>query len=173
MPTYDLKRFNTRVFETSKAHVPPGGLGCFFARYTPASRELKVTVKICARFVDPQGQNVPLGAQKSFTDAFEQRVPEYWNNRFRFTCTKPGFEGVVANPTFEVVQTNIANAHYDLKIVNAERGNICVRTGEDPALAVQKDAKYDPYRGKLSAQFQLQAIQANQLTQATNMLTAL
>ena len=29
--TYDLTRFKTRSFHTGTAHVPPSGLGCFYA----------------------------------------------------------------------------------------------------------------------------------------------
>ena len=50
---YDRKRFDTRLFDTSGAHVPPGGLGCFSASYNPKNSEMKVTVKVCSRFVAP------------------------------------------------------------------------------------------------------------------------
>lgn len=171
--TYDKKRFAERSFSTSDAHVPPGGLGCFHASFDPVSGAMPVVVRICPRFVSPSGQPVGVDVQKRFTDAFEQKVPEYWNNRFRFVCTKRGFEGVTATPAFEVRQSPIATAHYDLKIVDSASGNICVRTGEDPGLASLRDPKWDPFRGKLSAQFQMTAIQADQLTKAGQMLTAI
>jgi hypothetical protein len=170
---YDRKRFDARVFETSGAHVPPGGLGCFSASYNPRSSEMKITVKVCSRFVSPDGQPVPATVSSNFNKAFEDKIPEYWNNRFRFVCTKNGFVGAVAKPVFEVVQSSLADAHYDLKIVNLERGNICVRQGEDPAVTASRDPKWDPYRNKLSAQFQLVAIQADTLTKARNLLTAI
>mgnify|MGYP001067423667 CR=1 FL=1 len=170
---YDRKRFDTRVFNTSGAHIPPGGLGCFSAVYRPDSGEMKVTVKVCSRFVAPGGEPVPATVSSNFNRAFETKVPEYWNNRFRFVCTRRGFEGIVVNPSFEVVQSSLADAHYDLKIVNLERGNICVRKGEDPAVTASADPKWDPFRSKLSAQFQLVAIQADTLTKARNLLAAI
>ena len=170
---YDRKRFDGRVFETSAAHVPPGGLGCFSARYWPSTQEIKVTVKVCSRFVNPNGQPVPATVSINFTKAFEDKVPEFWNNRFRLVCTKKGFEGVIAKPVFEVVQSSLAGAHYDLKIVNLERGVICVRQGEDPAIKASTDPKWDPFRHKLSAQFNLLAIQADTLCKAKNLLSGI
>lgn len=170
---YDRKRFDTRVFESSRAHVPPGGLGCFSASFRPKTGEMKVVVKVCSRYVSPDGTPVPVSVSSNFDRAFEAKIPEYWNGRFRFVCTKKGFEGVVATPTFEVAQSSLADAHFDLKIVNLARGNICVRIGEDPAVKASQDPKWDPYRNKLSAQFQLVAIQADTLTKARNLLTAI
>jgi len=71
------------------------------------------------------------------------------------------------------VEAPIDEAHYDLKIVNNRQGHICVRTGEDPSLKVLKDRKWDPYRGKLSAQFHLGAADAAELTQAKNIIEAM
>jgi len=173
MPTYDLARFRTREFRTSRAHAPPGGLGCFEAHYVPVTGEMRVTVRVCPRFVSPMGEDVPLAVQQNFMGIFQRKVPEYWNDRFRLTLTKTGFSGITVKPVFEVVQSALADAHYDLKIVNNRTGNICVRTGEDPALAVLKGAKWDPYRGKLSAQFNLNAIDALELTRANDICTAL
>jgi len=170
---YDRKRFDTRTFDTSGAHVPPGGLGCFVATYDPRSGAMKVTVKVCSRFVSPDGQPVPATVTRPFNDAFERKVPEYWNGRFRFVCTKKRFDDLVVTPTFQVVQSTLADAHYDLKIVNLERGHICVRQGEDPAVKASADPKWDPFRNKLSAQFQMVAIQADALTKARNMIDAI
>lgn len=171
MPDYDLARLRTRMFNTSKAHVPPGGLGCFFAEYHPNTGVMTVTVKVAARFVDPMGADIPLATRMLFMQSFVNNVPAMWNNKFRFTLTKRGFGGIVVKPEFEVSEVSISDAHYDLKIVNLKTGAICVRTGEDPGLS--KDRKWDPYRGKLSAQFQLGAWDACELTQARNMLAAL
>jgi hypothetical protein len=172
-PTYDLARFKTRAFSSSRAHVPPGGLGCFFAKYDPLTGIMKVTVKVAARFVDPMGQAIPEATKQAFLKGFKDNVPQTWNNKFRFTLTKKGFEGVTVKPEFEVEEVPIAEAHYDLKIVNNKQGTICVRTGEDPSLAQLKDRKWDPYRGKLSAQFHLGAWDAAELTQANNILPAM
>ncbi|HEY4356609.1 MAG TPA: hypothetical protein VGN16_12730 [Acidobacteriaceae bacterium] len=171
--TYDYARFKTRDFHSSGAHVPPGGLGCFYADYKPTTGIMTVTVKVAPRFVNPSGGEVPDGTKTMLMDAFRDKVPQTWNNRFRFTLTKKGFDNVVVRPQFRVVEATIADAHYDLKIVNNERGAICVRTGEDPALTQLKDRKWDPYRGKLSAQFNLNAWDAARMTQANNMLTAI
>jgi len=171
--TYDLTRFRLASFHTSKAHVPPGGLGCFYAEYNPMTGIMKVTVKVAPRLVDPQGKDADGTAQASFMKAFKEKVPLTWDNKFRFTLTKRGFAGVVVKPEFEVEGTSLADAHYDLKIVNLMTGKICVRTTEDPGLALLTDRKWDPYRGKLSAQFQLEAVTACELTQAKNMLDAI
>ncbi len=170
---YDLERFKLRSFHSSTAHIPPGGLGCFAASYDPRTQIMDIVVKVCPRFVGLPGQEVAESTKKRFLDAFDQRIPEFWNNRFQFTCTKRDFEGVKALPRFRVVVTDIANAHYDLKVVDQETGKICVRTGEDPGLASLKDKKWDPYRGKLSAQFAMQAISADQLVKAGQMFNAI
>jgi hypothetical protein len=170
---YDRKRFTSRTFETSRAHIPPGGLGSFYASLDPKTGKMPVEVRVCPRFVAPGGGVVPDGVQAKFMDAFEDKVPEYWNGRFRFVCTKRGFEGVVVTPTFSVVKATLADAHYDLKIVNLATGAICVRTGEDPAVTASRDPKWDPYRGKLSAQFQMNAIEADTLSKSNNLLIAL
>lgn len=170
--TYDLARLRTRMFTTSKAHVPPGGLGCFYAEYDPTTGKMIVTVKVAARFVDPMGAEVPLATRTLFMRSFINNVPAMWNNKFKFTLMKKGFNQLVVKPEFVVSQTNnIADAHYDLKIVNLKTGVICVRTGEDPGIT--SDRKWDALRGKLSAQFSLGALDACELTQAKNMLDAL
>lgn len=171
--TYDLARFRTRLFQSSKAHVPPGGLGCFFADYKPQIGLMKVTVRVAPRFVDPLGQDVPLATRTLFMRSFKDNVPTMWNNKFRFTLTKKGFAGIVVKPEFEVAEAPLGDAHYDLKIVNLDRGVICVRTGEDPAVTQSSDRKWDPYRGKLSAQFSLNAWDASELIQAKNILSAM
>jgi hypothetical protein len=173
MPIYDLARFKTRSFVSSSAHVPPGGLGCFFAQYSPLTGVMKVKVKVAARFIDPYGEAVPESIKQSFLKGFKDNIPQTWNNKFRFTLMKKGFEGVMAKPEFEVVEAPIGKAHYDLKIVNNKEGLICVRTGEDPSVTQLKDRKWDPFRGKLSAQFHLGALDAAELTQANNILTAM
>ncbi len=173
MPEYDLKRFMTRSFQSSSAHVPPGGLGCFFASYVPSSGLMKVQVKIAPRLVNPSGADVDPEKKKQLMDAFKAKVPEAWNNRFRFTLTKQGFNRLSVQPQFEIVEESPANAHYYLKIVNLEKGAICVRTGEDPGLQALKDRKLDPYRGKLSTQMQLNAWNAANMTQAENILSAI
>ena len=171
MPEYDLTRLLTRSFRTSTAHVPPGGLGCFYAEYHPKTGVMKVTVKVAPRFVDPHGAEVPLNTRTTFMRSFINNVPAMWNNKFRFTLTKKGFNGLVVKPEFEVAEVTISDAHYDLKIVNTQKGVICVRTGEDPGLS--KDRKWDLHRTKLSAQFHFGAWDACQLTQAGNILDAM
>lgn len=171
MPEYDLARFNTRKFFTNKAHVPPGGLGCFYAEYRPQTGVMKITVRVAPRFVDPLGAEIPLNMRNMYIQSFTDNVPAMWNNRFRFTLTKKGFNRLVVRPEFEVVEVPLGDAHYDLKIVNRENGSICVRTGEDPGLS--KDRKWDLHRTKLSAQFSLGAWNACELTQARNILGAM
>jgi hypothetical protein len=171
--TYDLTRFRLASFHTSKAHVPPGGLGCFYGEYNPMTGIMKVTVKVTPRFFTPMGDDVTTTTEAAFMKAFKEGVPQTWNNKFRFTLTKRGFAGIVVKPEFAVEETALTDAHYDLKIVNSRRGAICVRTEEDPSLAKLTDHKWDPYRGKLSAQFSMKAMEAAELTQAENILNAM
>ena len=96
---------------------------------------MKVTVKVAARFVDPAGADVPAETKSTFMKAFREKVPLTWNNKLRFTLNKKGFEGVSVRPEFAVVESAVADAHYDLKIVNNRQGRICVRTTEDQGLA--------------------------------------
>lgn len=83
--TYDLARLRTRMFTTSKAHVPPGGLGCFYAEYDPTTGKMIVTVKVAARFVDPMGAEVPLATRTLFMQSFINNVPAMWNNKLGTT----------------------------------------------------------------------------------------
>lgn len=87
---YDRSRFNSRQFDTSGAHLPPGGLGCFSARYVPLTGRMTVTVKVCPRFRSINGGRMPDDVGRNFMRAFELKIPEYWNDRFRFICTKRG-----------------------------------------------------------------------------------
>ncbi|MFN7923152.1 MAG: hypothetical protein U0Q16_23830 [Bryobacteraceae bacterium] len=167
---FDLAELKKNVFEMN-AHVPPSGLGCFDIKCEPLRNELTVTVKVSTRFFDPQNAPIPLEVQARFKEAFTRKIPEFWNNKFKFTLTKKGFENFWVKPKFEVVETEIANAHYDLRVNNREFGPICVRTVPDTVLG---DGPEKEIRGqRLSAMFQLKAIDANALGQAETQLDGL
>lgn len=164
---YDRSRFNSRQFDTSGAHVPPGGLGCFSARYVPLTGRMTVTVKVCPRFRSINGGRMPDDVGRNFMRAFELKIPEYWNDRFRFICTKRGFEDIAVTPEFQVVWSSLADAHYDLSIQDYD-GMTFVRDVPDRHMAGKPAYRHKPF-----AQFTTNDIEANTLCKAGKLLEAI
>jgi len=132
----------------------------FDAAFNAGTGEMKFTVKVCPRLKFYSKMDFTTELKNQYLNAFIQQVPQYWNNRFQIKLVKKEFEALVVKPVFEVQESSISDAHFDLVILpNANDDvSICVRTGEDPQLAQLRNTKYyksdfDQYAGKLSAQF--------------------
>src|ERR1700733_7124510 len=103
----------TELDFTLKNHVPPIGLGCFDATFTPSSKTLKITVKVCPRLRFYKG-TLEESMKKEYMKAFQEKVPYYWNDSFQFKLLKDGYNGLAVKPVCEVVESDLQSAHYDL-----------------------------------------------------------
>src|SRR5262245_25012460 len=109
-------------------YTPSTGLGHFDAIFDPSTGRMAVIVKFAIKYNDqyfnsafPDGGVDPGTHKHTVGQKFVARaalaVPEQWNNKFQFRCTKKGFKNVVAKPEFVVVnEPEKRSAHYLIKL---------------------------------------------------------
>lgn len=92
--------------------VPSVDLGAFDITLDPKAKLAKVLVRV---FLEPdkpsvQSQLVTFGKQ------FSKLVPEVWNKKAKFVCTKPDWQDISLSLEVAVAVANLANAHYRISV---------------------------------------------------------
>ena len=92
--------------------VPSVDLGAFDIVLKPKEKRAEIVVRVYLETQKPsvQAQMVNFGKQ------FTKLVPEVWNKKARFVCTKTGWTDISLLVTVKVVVTTLANAHYRIAI---------------------------------------------------------
>ncbi|WP_370948022.1 hypothetical protein AB5J62_10600 [Amycolatopsis sp. cg5] len=120
---FDRARFNGSAFARQN-FVSSLGRGRFDCRYDQNAGVLDVVVKL-----DLGAGDVPLAEQQALAAKLKNRVPAYWNGKWTFRCTRPGWTDLPPVTTrFAVEIVPAGQSHFTLALS---------RPKEDPA-KVQK-----------------------------------
>ncbi|MEQ9568734.1 MAG: hypothetical protein RLN75_00975, partial [Longimicrobiales bacterium] len=121
--------FKGQSFERLR-NVPSPGLGMFDATYAPDSGQMAVKVRLGLRTTG-LGQRIAVG---SFKKAFRKAVPQYWNDKISFVCTREGWDTVRADVSFSVEYDESTDAHYLIDLADESKDN---HFNSDPTAVVQ------------------------------------
>jgi hypothetical protein len=109
-------------------HIPSTGLGRFDAEFIPnpdkpAKSRLIVTVRPYFEFLQKvEGGAAIAGgwapdAERDFVAEFTSQSERNWSHRNIFVCTKPGYEGLIANVEIKVEPTkDVKKAHFHHRV---------------------------------------------------------
>ena len=97
-------------------HVPSVDLGAFDLSLDPKKHRADVLIKV---HLVVKGTTTP-GQLTKFGERFQKIVPEAWNKKVRFACTKNGWDDVYLEPRFEVQVVSLQSSHFRIKVVDED-----------------------------------------------------
>jgi hypothetical protein len=93
-------------------HVPSVDLGAFDITLSPKSKSVEVVTKVFLEPSQPNGQQ----QLTAFGKQFSKLVPEVWNGKAGFACTRQGWSDVTLALKVRVEVVGLANAHFRILV---------------------------------------------------------
>ena len=90
--------------------IPRTGIGRFDVECVPATGRMTIETCLYLNIMDTTDAN-------AFKTQFAQAVPQTWNQKWKFTCVKPGFNNLTIAPQFRLsFENDFDQAHYVVNV---------------------------------------------------------